>query len=423
MLTTSRRGFIAALAASPFLANQARALPTLEPIADEPPVFDESQLERIFVDNSEPIGEEYVVKGLGDWPLWWNQLPLEMAQWPVDADSIDYAHLAGRADEESFQLTDIALRRIVSSHGYAESLLNNNSLVLLGIRGATRVDGLTRSPDFERHIELVESKPDHFDYQCQLGVWNTANGKVWLTRASTIPHVAYLFAQREASTFSNEANMMPTGHYLYMVGTHRNSTTSAQPGAFRPANRAFSVLRCVESGPIVLNRNQYWDTRTMNHGDNIHAGTYSTREDRPRYWSAGCQVVPGYYTPDDLLPQGDWAHFRIAAGLNRTPVITQREQIAPNRFDIKTSEDGRRFSYILTTGRDVLLASTDDAVASMRFGSSGPKVKALQAALDMPVNQRDGVFGIAVQRRVLGIDESNIPIVDNLLANILGITV
>jgi len=422
MGTLSRRRFTSALAAmgvSRMLGGT--RLPYMQalavPIRDAPPELDDAALLRIFVDNSEPLEQEYVVKGLNDWPLWWDHQPLEMAVWPADPETIDYAHLPA-GDDESFVLNDAALRRILESHSYSR-LVAGQPLVLFGIRGARRTQAAPAEPVFEDVIELVEVPPDHFDYKCVLGVWDTAARKVWATFASTTPHVAYLFAQREASTFSNEANMMPTGLYRYAVGTHRNATSSTQPGAFRPDSKAFAVLRCVDDGPITMSRHQFWDTRPTNHGDNIHAGTYSSRADRPRYWSAGCQVVPGFYDADG--PQGDWARFRIAAGLRRSPRITRNEEIAPGRFDVATSEDGRRYSYLLTTGRDVRLASENRLAPTLRFGSSGAKVRALQAALGVPEAERDGIFGLDVQTRLLRTGETTTPIVDEKLARTLGI--
>lgn len=359
----SRRSFVigigAAGLAAPFPGTRLRAQEV--PIADAPPDFDDAALERIFVDNAEPLAGEYVVKGLYDYELWWEQEPpLEMAQWPPDARTIDYAHLPAWSSDQPFLLDDTALRRLVASHAYAR-LVPGNPLVLFGIRGARRAGESSSSPAFERRIELLDIRPDHFDHQCLLGVWDTRNRTVWATAASTVPHVAYLFAQRAAGTFGGgEANMMPTGLYRYAVGTHRNGSSSFQPGAFRPDSKAFAVLRCVEEGPLVMSRDQYWDTQPTHHGDNIHAGTYSTRPDRPKFWSAGCQVIPGYYEEANTVPQGNWARFRLAAGLERTPVITRKDEIehddSPPGFIVETSEDGRRYSYILTTGRDIALA-------------------------------------------------------------------
>ncbi|HEX7079405.1 MAG TPA: hypothetical protein VF329_00120 [Gammaproteobacteria bacterium] len=425
----SRRRFAAGLVTAgftaPWLAKRCLAQDEL-PIADAPPEQTDAALERIFVDNSEPPEGEYVVKGLYDWPLWWEETPLEMAVWPADAETIDYAHLPSPNSDASFALNDAALRRIVASHGYSR-LAAAPPLVLFGVRGARRAAEPTSPPDFENEVEIVEVPPDHFDYKCLLGVWNTESRKVWVTAASTAPHVAYLYAQREASTFSNEANMMPTGLYRYRVGTHRNGTPSLQPGAFRTAERAFAVLRCVQYGPLTMSRGQYWDTAPTNHGNNIHAGTYGTRADRPRFWSAGCQVLPGYYSDENgvpseenAFPQGDWARFRIAAGLARAPRITRHEELAPGRFNVETSEDGRRYEYLLTTGRDVRLAGEGRDARTLRFGSSGPKVKALQAALGLPPGQRDGIFGPGVQKLVLAKGDTHTPIVDARLASVLG---
>jgi hypothetical protein len=421
----SRRRFAAGFAMAgvvgPFFTRRGLAQDRL-PIADAPPDHDDAALKRIFVDNSEPHEGEYVVKGLYDWPLWWERNPPEMARWPADPKTIDYSHLPPGDTGASFLLNDAALRRIVASHAYSR-LAAPRQLILFGVRGAQRAGhraaDAASSAEFEDEIEIAEAGPDHFDYKCLLGVWNTESRKVWVTAASTVPHVAYLYAQREASTFSSEANMMPTGLYRYSVGTHRNGTSSLQPGAFRAADRAFAVLRCVEDGPLTMSRDQFWDTQPTNHGNNIHAGTYSTRPDRPMFWSAGCQVAPGYYSDEDTVPQSDWARFRIAAGLKRAPVITRREEIAPGRFNVETSEDGRTYDYLLTTGRDVFLAGENRSPATLRFGSSGPKVKALQAALGLPPAEQDGLFGPGMQKRLLSGGVTDTPIVDGKLASTL----
>lgn len=420
----SRRHFLTGLGAAgftgPFLARPGFAQGPM-PIENTPPNLDDEALERAFLDNSEPLEGGYVVKGLGgnqygSWPFWWELDPPEMADWPPDSRTVDYAHLPARDAGESFPLSDAALRRIVASHAYRPL---SNRFVLFGIRGARCADEAAAAR-FGSAIDLVEVHPDHFDHRCLLGVWDTRARTVWATPASTTPHVAYLYAQREASTFSNEANMLPTGMYRYRVGTHRNGTSSFQPGAFRPDNPAFAVLRCVEEGPITMSRDQFWDTRDTNHGDNIHAGTYSTRADRPKYWSAGCQVIPGYYSDGNKVPQGEWARFRMAAGLKRTPELTRHERIEDDRFNVETSEDGRRYSYVLTTGRDVRLAGENAAVAALRFGSTGPKVRELQAALGLPTGERDGIFGLGVQKALLTSGKTTAPIVDAKLANALG---
>lgn len=414
----SRRRFLARLGAAglagPLISRAGGTLDIDEPIEDTPPDLDDSALSRIFADFSEPLEGDYVVKGLDDYlPYWWKRLPLEMALWPADAKTIDYAHLPEREEGESFVLNDAALRRIVTSHAYSPRV-SGHPYILFGIRGARRADNSLSSPKYENAIELTEVRPNHFDHKCLLGVWNTRNRKVWAATASTAPHVAYLFIQRAASTYDYEANMMPTGLYRYIVGTHRNFSSSFQPGAFRPDNRAFAVLRCVDEGPMIMSSDQFWDTRLRNHGDNIHAGTPSSSQNGPKFFSAGCQVMPGYYSEERTKPQGDWARFRIAAGLERMPFVTQQE--TDHGIDVRTSEDGRKYSYILTTGRDVLLAGENRSPSTLRFGSSGRKVKDLQTALGISTSNQDGFFGIGVQSKLLASGQTKTPIVDKRLA-------
>ena len=425
MTGISRRNLILTLGSAcvawPAVSRANDTLTHDDPILDELPNFDDGALERVFVDNSEPLidGDNYVVKGLRDYrPLWWEVEPLEMAEWPSDEHSIDYAHLRGNTTGESFPLSDAVLRRLVKSHSYAP-LQAGHSRVLLGIRGARKASN-DENPEFADRIELVETRPDHFDYRCLLGIWDTAARKVWAVNASTVPHVAYLRAQRMARTIQWEANMMPTGMYRYRVGTHRNRSANFQPGAFRPESRSFAVIRCVRPGTLILSNDQYWDMRPTNHGDNIHAGTYSTREDRPKYFSAGCQVIAGYYSDSNRKPQGDWARFRVAAGLQRTPTITRLEEVRENRFEVETSEDGTRYSYILTTGRDLMLEGMNRSTPTLRYGSRGSKVSELQAALGLPAAEQDGIFGLGVQTALLHGRQAATPVVGRQFARSLG---
>jgi len=413
----------AAMALGAFAAPSVQALQSvILPIQNTPPDYNDDELAEIFADNGEPVLSEagdYVVKGLGDWPLWWNDDPLETARWPTHENTIDYAHLPP-GNDDPFLLSDATLRQLAAAHSYTNFV--NRPFILFGVRGAKKTANSTTPAAFEREIAIVETKPDHFEHKCLLGVWDTRNKKIWAIAASTVPHVAYLYAQREAGTFAYEANMMPTGLYRYTVGTHRNRSKSAQPGAFRPASKSFAVLRCLTDGPIMMGADKYWDIRKSNHGDNIHAGTYSTRADRPKFWSAGCQVMPGYYSDNDTVPQGDWARFRIAAGLRRAPSFTRRIEISPGRFDFATSEDNRLYNYLLTTGRDVRLAAADESEPTLRFGSRGKSVKEFQAALGVPRAGQDGIFGLGTQKRVLESGEAQTPIVDRSLAVELGMT-
>lgn len=414
-MTIDRRRFLGAAAGFATVAGLSRrARAATAPIEDAPPALGDAELLEIFTDNREPTDTGLVVKGLNDWPLWWEDpAPFEQAVWPEDENAIDYAHFEPEFSDAEFMLTDAALRRILAANSFAP--IASNPRVLFGLRGCMLAEEEAAIPAFKSALRVREARPDHFSYRCLMGVWDRNLKMVWATPASTVPHVAYLYAQREAGTFANEANMMPTGLYRYKVGTHRNGSRGRQPGAFRPDNKGFAVIRSVDDGPIRLSRDKYWDTRTTNHGDNIHAGTYTApRDDRPLFWSAGCQVIPGYYQPQGETPQGGWARFRIAAGLDRDPTLTRNTEVSPGRFDVATKEDGRRFSYLLTTGRDARLAGGPDAALppTLRFGSRGDLVKTLQAALGVPAASRDGVFGVGTQRLLLGGGHSNTAIVD-----------
>jgi hypothetical protein len=164
--------------------------------------------------------------------------------------------------------------------------------------------------------------------------------------------------------------MMPTGCHAYKVGLHKKT----QPGAFRQ-QRALLVRRTLKTkiySPFVEG-NVFDDLDGGLPYNDIHSAAYDPhRSNRPFFSSAGCQVVKGCYVQGK--PIGPWADFRVAAGLERQP------RVASNG---STPEDGRRFNYVLATGREMraLSLNEDAMVRSLRFGAEGQRVAALQRAL------------------------------------------
>jgi outer membrane protein OmpA-like peptidoglycan-associated protein/peptidoglycan hydrolase-like protein with peptidoglycan-binding domain len=111
-----------------------------------------------------------------------------------------------------------------------------------------------------------------------------------------------------------------------------------------------------------------WDKTVPN--DNIHASIIKTNTGTstvPDYSSAGCSTIPGTSTSD--TPAGTWADFRAALGLDNTK---------------PTKDDGKKFAYVLLTGRDARLVASgkeQQLPTRLRYGSNGAEVRSLQEAL------------------------------------------
>jgi hypothetical protein len=169
-----------------------------------------------------------------------------------------------------------------------------------------------------------------------------------------------------------KANLLPTGRYMYKVGTHRPNKKGAVPGAFRQEGRVV-VLRTYDD--LIYTINDEWSAGRVS--DNIHPGRRSRKSRPPYFSSAGCQTVAGDYK--EKRHTDEWAAFRRLAG------------ISP---DSPRNENGRRFVYVLFTGREARLAASlldTSGLARLRYGSSGDTVRALQSGL-----QSAGVYQSAI---------------------------
>jgi len=290
------------------------------------------------------------------------------AKWPDDKLAYDYAHLTPfpRSDDK-FEVSFDALTRYAKLAHYE---LESDAIFLFGLRGCMLASG-KQSTAFASNHQVVEAVPDHVHPRCLIGVANVRTGMIALFSASTVPCSEHM--ERQIKNQSG-CNLMPTGLHHYYVGAH---TGINQRGAFKQ-KRSLWVRRAKQS-PIysLVDRGNEWDD---NEGaipaDNIHAAMLSYRSKPPFFSSAGCQVVVGAYSRETRMPVGPWDAFRRAAGL---------ADLLPNpkRLDISSSDDGKAFKYMLLTGREAALMARgqDAAVRSIRYGSSGEAVLALQTFL------------------------------------------
>lgn len=358
---------------------------------------------------------------------------------PQAHQSPDYHHLSTSSGTESFTLTHDVMLRLCSANGF-DPVANaarmarqskregavGSPKILIGFRGCI-ADG----PSSGSAIKLKAVTPDHVNLRCVIGVWDTEAKTFSLFPGSTVPDQGYVLAQtldvekiperlpteigackvkRMNMTGVGFANMVPTGQFTYVVGTHnlkwiapelRSPKRVAsegmrdvrQPAAFRQVS-IYPTLRALTSDKdIFYSRNAYWDMDARSWGVNIHAA-YKPKA-LWKFDSAGCQVIRGYYTVLDdpngkgkpaIEAGGDYAQFRIAAGLSAIPNFVKTPETWAD--SLETADDGKLFySYVLVTGQEVAAhaaattASAQQALKRLRFGSMGSQVSALCKAL------------------------------------------
>lgn len=353
----------------------------------------------LFVDDAEPPAPNVVrTKSLDKYPLWWKQPAPPAAQWAPADKALDTAHLPQGSSTRPLEIDAAAFRRALAFSGIDETMLGPR--VLFGLRAGALLDAQAFAGDatLRPSFTLQEAVPDHFDLGCVIGVWDRQSDSFWVSPGSTICNVAYLFGQAKAGRADKFCNMLSAGVYEYAVGVHNNGKKTRQPGAFILQSRV-GIVRSFDE-PLGFSTADSWEWRGPDVRDNIHPA-YVLPEGHPRFSSAGCQVVPG--TVDAATrskPTGAWRQFRIAAGLKPDPDIIVPKPDKP--MWVKTSEDGQRFSYVLLSAREVLLAAenrvSDPALLKLRRGAAGERVKRLQEALSLTA---DGMFGRETQQAIV----------------------
>lgn len=276
--------------------------------------------------------------------------------WADDDRSIDYRHLGVAGVSQMFSFTPTHLERLCTLNRFDAAAGQDE--VLFALRGCELSNNGTAT-GWVNSADLSETIPDHKTARCILGVWKRSTGRFSLFRGSTVPNYRLMERYRQGG---DACNMMPTGRYMYHVGTHRAGTPGEIRGAFREGE-PFVVLRTLDD--LEYEIGDTWDSGEF--GDNIHPARLDQNASAPFFSSAGCQTVPG--NVNNGSHTGKWAEFRAAAGLNANS---------------PASENGRRFAYILLTARDARLAAagaTAQALTRLRFGSSGPDVTGVQMQL------------------------------------------
>jgi hypothetical protein len=289
---------------------------------------------------------------------------LDAVRWHSDdAEQPDYCHLEDAPAHRAFTFTAQDLETLIA----ANEFFIRPGKVLFGLRGAKLVG--------EAHgdvpaLQLKDQRPDHRAFRCVIGVYDRTTQTMSAFTASTVPNAAYVFrchalAKQGVPQRSLTGNILPTGCYIYTVGTHKRGKKGEIPGVLRlstTSTGASEVLVLRSVSDVVYDRRDPFMVAAP--GDNIHPGQLASG-----FSSAGCLTLPGRYARG--AHAGTWNEFRRAAALIG-------------------AEDGQQFSMVLLTGLDAAAAAqartTGAGTASLyrlRHGSRGPRVAALQKALGL----------------------------------------
>ncbi|MCX7357558.1 MAG: hypothetical protein NT015_05370 [Alphaproteobacteria bacterium] len=294
---------------------------------------------------------------------WTNEPPPSAPTWPAYARSLDFIpNVADAPDRAELTLTGDVLAQLSRRLAFRAS---DRQKTILAIRGAT----LAKTSDIGStltSVRITRVKPNHLDLNCLMGVWDRAQGTITLYPGSTVPEFTHM---RVNLGRIGGCNISPLGFYEYVVGLHGRTKRYKQPGAFLQGREVF-VLRTTHNAAYdVSDADCYWDRGWF--GNNMHSAILRRT---PKFSSAGCLVVRGYYDRNGWLPQEDFAAFRLTAGLSA--------RTSPDA-DLTTPEDGQRVQTMLISFSDLHAETTGrfGARRFLRYGSSGADVRALQARL------------------------------------------
>lgn len=310
-------------------------------------------------------------------PLW------EQVQWTQDGVSPDYSHLQDPALRgTTFEFGAQEFELLLDANGFEPT--REHHRIVVALRGAALVTALEHPSVMQRQedrekLTLQDVRPNHQDFRCVIGVYNTATKRFSGYMASTVPN------RRAVATYytgQQSGNMMPTGCYRFEIGWHLASMDDRKiPGCLIENGRQKAVLRSINN--LAYDVQDAWENHRL-HGDNLHP---AKSEQSAKFSSWGCLVVNGNYAVGDDGDRargthtGEWGLFRQALGLAKTG----------------TPDHAKQFDVVLLTGLEAAIAhdivargqTTDpEAVKSrigrLRQGSAGERVARLRRGLNVP---------------------------------------
>ena len=270
-----------------------------------------------------------------------------------------------------FVLTEDNLLKLWALNHYP---VDGNGWVLFGLRGCLPVND--EDHRFAQSHQVQVEAVDYTHPRCTLGQWKPGSG-IALFPGSTVPHRKHVEASRPRG--GAETNQLMTGYYAdYRKGVHKAGTPTAHD-AFRQAGK-LPVQRTSDDVDFDADDRVEFEQPF----DNLHAA-WSQGVNHDSFASAGCQVIVGFprcakrENHDDT---GPWKEFK------------------ENAYSIAQTS----FPYALLTGREVERVSMGVTSTTLRYGSKGALVTAVQEALKKRgfyEGEIDDDFGFRTLRAVL----------------------
>jgi hypothetical protein len=276
-------------------------------------------------------------------------------------------------------------------------------MIFIGLRGAVVSD--PNDNTFKQQPMLNVTDIDYIHPRCTIMQWRPASRDIATFPASTVPNQINI---QKSLDGGEKANCLVTGFFKdYRKGIHKDGKPTGHPAFRQNAPRPIQRTR----DDIDFDRDDRIEYENPN--DNIHCGWFQSLSSS-NFASAGCQVIMGFpkcERPGRDKNVGPWKVFHDNA--------------------YRIGQDS--FPYALVNGQEAFgLTNNGAKTPKLRFGSSGPKVEALQLALkgqNFYDGRIDGDFGeitmtavIRFQQQRFGNDDAD-GIVGRITAEELGIDI
>lgn len=251
-----------------------------------------------------------------------------------------------------FTLDHAALARLAAAGAYD---LGGASCLLFGLRGCLPVNTADVTLGPAKPLRVVAT--DHEFLRCTMGVWFPAEATLMAVPGSTVPHRKAVTAAQAAA--GRGANQVLPGLLRFAKGRHPRSGASPQQDAF-VQDIDFPYQRSADDLDYDLDDPVLFETP----GDNIHCAYRESPAD-PSFDSNGCLVVAGFALRQGKPGSRDigcWPRFRDAA----------------------YGSGHGRFAFMLAMGSEAEAAAASAPATlplRLRFGSTGPALRGVQAAL------------------------------------------
>ncbi len=267
--------------------------------------------------------------------------------------------------------------------------ISGRGIIVFGLRGA-RPASLGGAGFADGH-EIVMTPVNYRTMNCLLGQWRPGAGFA-VFPGSTVPFGATVEAKIAANGVG--ANQMGRGRYKrYDVGWHKRSEGPAGHWALRQGCQ-ITLQRSGDDSDYDLK--DRWEVG-WSAGDNIHCAFHMGEGAdlaNVKFSSAGCQTVAG--TVKKGVPgseAGPWATF-----------------IEPFRDRLGSQKQTEYVLFGALEAQDMIRTGCAGKTVILRYGSAGPLVEELQAALNAKTGAGigiDGDFGPATFNALVGFQTLN----------------